>query len=87
MTVTVKLGAELEQRLRRRSAALGKPVSALIREALVGYLAAESPAETSAYTLGADLFGRHRGPANLAADRKAHVADAWADKHRARRGR
>jgi hypothetical protein len=85
MTMTVKLGVELEQRLRRRSAALGKPASALIRDALVSYLNAESPAEASAHALGADLFGRHRGPADLASNRKADLADAWAEKHRARR--
>lgn len=86
MTMTIKLAPEMEQRLRRRSAALGKPASALIREALVVYLDATAQADASAYELGADLFGRHRGSADLAESRKARVADAWADKHTARRG-
>jgi predicted DNA-binding protein len=86
MTMTIKLAPEMEQALRRRSAVLGRPASALIREALAQYLAADSSAELSAYALGADLFGRHRGAADLAEQRKRHVADAWAEKHAARRG-
>ena len=86
MTMTIKLAPEMEQALRRRSAALGRPASALIREALAQYLATDTPDALSAYALGADLFGRHRGPADLAELRKRHVADAWADKHAARRG-
>jgi Ribbon-helix-helix protein, copG family len=38
MTMTVKLAPSLEQSLRRRSAALGRPASELIREALQAYL-------------------------------------------------
>ena len=86
MTMTIKLAPEMEQALRRRSAALGRPASALIREELAQYLATDTPDALSAYALGADLFGRHRGPADLAEQRKRHVADAWADKHAARRG-
>ena len=86
MTMTIKLAPEMEQALRRRSAALGRPASALIREALAQYLATDASAELSAYALGADLFGRHRGTADLAEQRKRHVADAWAEKHAARRG-
>ena len=84
--MTIKLAPEMEQQLRRRSAALGQPASALIREALAQYLDATVPAETSAYALGAGTFGRHRGPADLAAQRKKLVADVWAEKHAARRG-
>jgi hypothetical protein len=64
----------------------------LIREALALYLQANAPAETSAYALGVDVFGRHRGPADLAAQRKMAaqrkklVADAWSKKHASRRG-
>lgn len=86
MTMTIKLAPEMEQQLRRRSAALGRPASALIREALAMYLEADVPAETSAYALGADVFGRHRGAADLAEQRKRHVTDVWAEKHAARRG-
>ena len=81
MTMTVKLPTLLEQDLRLRSAALGQPASELIREALQAYLGGARAARTSAYALGEDLFGRHRGPADLATDRKAAVADAWAAKH------
>lgn len=85
MTMTFKLGPELEQKLRQRSAALRKPASALVREALASYLASGAPEEMSAYTLGADLFGRHRGPSDLAERRKSLTAKAWVGKHRARR--
>lgn len=86
MTMTIKLAPDMEQRLRQRSAALGQPASVLIREALAAYLDSEAPAEMSAYALGAELFGRHRGAPDLAGNRKAHLADVLADKQRARRG-
>jgi hypothetical protein len=86
MTMTVKLDPVLEQRLRQHSAALGRPASELIREALVAYLdqsvATQPP---SAYALGSDLFGRFSGQANLAAGRKSALADVWGRKH-ARQG-
>jgi predicted DNA-binding protein len=87
MAMTFKLPPEMELRLRQRSAALGKPASVLIREALASYLAAPAPQEVSAYALGAELFGRHHGPADLAEMRKAHLAGLWVEKHRADRGR
>lgn len=86
MTMTIKLAPEMEQQLRRRSAALGRPASALIREALARYLDGSVPAETSAYSLGIEVFGRHRGVADLAERRKKHIADVWAEKHTADRG-
>lgn len=86
MTVTVKLDASLEEQLRQRAAASGVTTSDLIRRALQAYLAApDAEAAPSAHALGADLFGRHRGGAELATKRKAILADAWADKQRARR--
>jgi len=85
MTMSVKLDPEMVQRLRQRSAALRKPASALIRQALADFLARGTPEEMSAYALGADLFGRHRGPADLAERRKRQAAQVWAGKHRARR--
>lgn len=84
MTMTVKLDPALEQRLRQRSAALGRPASDIIREALQAWLLSSPEPETSAYALGSDLFGRHRGPADLATRRKQVAADVWADKHAAR---
>ena len=86
MTMTIKLAPDMEQQLRRRSEALGKPASALIREALATYLVASEHQTPSAYALGSDLFGRHRGPADLAETRKREAADAWADRHAARGG-
>lgn len=74
----VKLDPALEQSLRQRSAAF-------MHEALTAWLAsAPEAAAPSAHALGADLFGRHRGPADLAAKRKQAVAEGPADKHAAR---
>lgn len=84
MTMTVKLDPALEQRLRQRSAALGRPASEIIRDALQAWLQDTPAPETSAYALGYDLFGRHRGPANLARQHKQAVAEVWAGKHAAR---
>ena len=81
MTMTVKLPAPMEHGLRQRSAALGRPASELIREALQAYLANTVDPEASAYGLGKDLFGVHLGPADLASQRKQAAADLWAEKH------
>ena len=85
MTMTVKLDALMEQRLRLRSAALGRPAGDIIREALQDWLAQTPDASPSAFALGSGLFGRHRGAPDLASGRKQAVAGVWADKH-ARRG-
>ncbi len=81
MTMTVKLPSPLEHGLRQRSAALGRPASELIREALQAYLANTVDPEASAYGLGKDLFGLHLGPTDLASRRKQIAAGLWADKH------
>ena len=81
MTMTVKLAPLLERSLRQRSAALQRPASELIREALNAYLNASPTTGPSAYDLGKDVFGKHRGPADLALARKRALADVWADKH------
>lgn len=85
MTMTVKLDTLMEQQLRQRSAALGRPAGDIIREALQAWLAQTPDAAPSAFALGSGLFGRHRGPADLASKRKQGAADVWANKH-ARRG-
>lgn len=84
MTMTVKLPPLLEQSLRQRSAALGRPASELIREALQAYLDSAPMPRPSAYAVGEDLFGRHGGPADLASTRKRALADVWAAKHSGR---
>lgn len=86
MTITVKLDLPLEERLRQRAARTGCSTSEVIRAALQAYLdQAEHEAPRSAFDLGVDLFGRHRGPADLAQGRKQAAADAWGERH-ARRG-
>jgi predicted transcriptional regulator len=84
MTMTVKLDPALELRLRNHSAALGQPASETIRQALQAFLASAPEADSSAFGLGSDLFGRHQGPVDLASKRKQAMADIWADKHAAR---
>jgi len=84
MTMTVKLDPALELRLRNHSAALGQPASEIIRQALQEFLAGTPEADSSAFSMGSDLFGRHHGPADLASQRKQATADLWADKHAAR---
>ena len=88
MTMTIKLAPDMEHKLRQRSLRLGKPASALIREALATYLETPGQAELSAYALGADLFGKHGGLADLASNRKRELAELWAAKQgsRATRG-
>jgi predicted DNA-binding protein len=82
MTLTVKLHATLEERLRERAASTGRSTSEVVRAALQAYLdRPEDSAPRSAFELGADLFGRHSGEANLASDRKRALADAWTERH------
>ena len=86
MTVTVKLDPLLEEQLRRRAATAGCTTSEVIRSALHAYL--DQPEATrglSPHALGEDLFGRHRGPADLAGARKRLLADLWQERQ-ARRG-
>lgn len=87
MTVTVKLDTQLEERLRRRAAGSGRSTSDVIRAALQAYLDQpdEREAPRSAFELGADLFGRHGGPADLAQRRKQAASEVWGERH-ARRG-
>jgi len=81
LAVSVKLDALLEERLRRRAAAAGCTASDVIRSALRAYLAEPSGEQPSAFSLGADLFGRFQGAPGLAQDRKRLLADIWALEH------
>lgn len=86
MTVTIKLEAGLEEQLRQRASATGCTTSDVVRSALQAYLALDPKGPPrSAFELGTEFFGRHRGPADLAQDRKRALADAWAQRH-SRRG-
>ncbi len=86
MTVTVKLDALTEERLRQRAASTGRSTSDVIRAALHAYLVEpDATPQRSAFALGADLFGRHRGPADLAQRRKDELEVVWAQRQ-ARRG-
>lgn len=83
MTITVKFPAGLEADLRRYAEARGTATSLVVREAVAQYLllAQADAAPPSAAALGADLFGRYSGPADLASQRRAAAADTWAEKH------
>ena len=80
MTLTVKLDPTLEQALRQRCSVQGRSVSDMVREVLQAYLATHPSEAPSAYALGEELFGRHHGPADLSTQRKAALAEVWADK-------
>ncbi len=88
MTVTFKLDPALEEQLRQRAQASGRSTSEVIRAALQRYLAEPDDADgtpRSAFELGADLFGRHAGPADLATRRRLGYAAAAAERHARRR--
>lgn len=86
MTVTIKLDVALEEQLRQRAQASGRSTSDVVRAALQAYLATdEQGPPRSAFDLGADLFGRHGGPADLATQRKSGYGTVAAERH-ARRG-
>lgn len=86
MTITVKLETVLEAQLRERAAITGRTTSEVVRAALQAYLASDDGGQArSAYEIGADLFGRHHGPADLAQQRKTDLAAAWGRRHDARR--
>ena len=82
MTATVKLDPALEARLRLRASTTGRSTSEVIRAALLAFLdAPEAAPPLSAFALGADLFGRHAGSAELASERKQALADIWGQRH------
>jgi predicted transcriptional regulator len=87
MTVTIKLAPALEEQLRQRAQASGRSTSEVVRAALQLYLAQDDAADVprSAFERGADLFGRHAGPADLATRRRIGFAAGAAERH-ARRG-
>jgi len=71
MSVTVRLGDELEKKLESFSRRLLQSKSEIIKASLKAYLDIRSASETP-YALGADLFGRvGSGRSSLSADRKA----------------
>jgi hypothetical protein len=80
MTMTVKLAPALELGLRQRSAALGRPASEIIREALQTYLDSTHAPASTAFDAGSDLFGKHAGPADLSVGSKSLYAEAVAAK-------
>ena len=82
MTITVKFPAALEADLRRHAEAHGMATSLVVREAVAQYLvqAQASAPSPSAEMLGADLFGRYGGPADLASQRKVALAEVWGTK-------
>jgi len=80
MTLTIKLEPDLEKALGARSAALKLPKSVLVRDALRAYLNQSA----SPFELGRDLFARHAGPPDLAANRKKHLTAVLSEKRRRR---
>lgn len=79
-------GLVFQKRLRQSATRTGRSTSDVVRAALQAYLdQPDAGPARSAFELGADLFGRHRGSADLATQRKRVLTAAWGDRH-ARRG-
>ena len=86
MTITIKLDISLEERLRQRAASAGRSNSDIVRAALQSFLDQADPEPArSAHDLGNEFFGRHRGAADLAQNRKGSLADVVAARHARRR--
>ena len=82
MTITIKLDISLEERLRQRAASAGRSNSDIVRAALRSFLDQSDPEPArSAHDLGHEFFGRHRGAADLAQNRKGGLADVVAARH------
>jgi len=85
MPTTIHLPTDLEQSLHQHCAATKRSMNEVVREALRAYLTHTSPPppalHPSAWTLGADVFGRHDGPADLSGARRQYAAQVWDEKH------
>jgi Arc/MetJ-type ribon-helix-helix transcriptional regulator len=83
VTITVRLPDSQEADLRARLEARNLTLSEFVREAIAEKLGREAADESSAAGLGRQLFGRHgSGRGDLAANRKAILAEALDAKHR-----
>ena len=81
MTISVRLSDKSETQLRLRTRRTGRPLSEFVREAIEEKLQRE-PLDTSPYTLGKDLFGRHgSGDGNRSTDRKRLIREKLGEKH------
>ena len=70
-TITVKLPRPLDERLSRAVVRRRSTQSAVVREAIETYLAAEGGASAgSCFDLSSDLAGAVRGPADLSSNRR-----------------
>ncbi len=86
MTITIKLESALEEQLRQRASAMGCSTSEVVRSALQVYLSSNEDASLrSPFELGADLFGRHWGAADLSTRRRLGFVAAAVERHARRR--
>ncbi len=80
MTTTVKLPSALEMKLRQHCAVSGESISDVIRIALEAHLALSAAGtSTSPTALGAELFGRYSGPADLSERYRDARGSVWDD--------
>jgi Arc/MetJ-type ribon-helix-helix transcriptional regulator len=81
MSITVKLGEELEIKLRRRIARGDMTLSEFVRGAVAQRLEREPPART-AYELGKHVFGKYSsGKDDLARNHKKYLREKLRAKH------
>lgn len=73
---TLRLPADLEEKLKRAAKLAGESKSSFIRKLIEEKLAEESQKETLAWELGQSVFGKHgSGRGDLAKNRKAIFKD------------
>ena len=70
ITLTVKIGADVDARLRAEAKRSGKTKSQLVREALATYAPKVSGKELSCYDLSRDICGSAKGPPDLSTNPK-----------------
>lgn len=82
MTLSIRLGEELEQQLARTAAQSGLSKSAIVKQSLRDYLANMTPKKT-AYELGKDLFDKGPGSGEGDLSSKAKIRQRITERIRA----
>ncbi|MDO5104052.1 MAG: hypothetical protein Q4D91_14365 [Lautropia sp.] len=79
MALTIELASGLEARLHQHGAEAGRSIDDVVQAALSAYLQQAAPVlpAASAFELGKDLFGRYKGPGDLASSYRQYRNDLW----------
>jgi Arc/MetJ-type ribon-helix-helix transcriptional regulator len=80
VTTTVKLPTALEMTLRQHCAVSGESISEVIRIALEAHLSSHVVEQAAtAWSLGAEYFGRYAGPTDLSETFREARGSVWDD--------